>query len=222
MASEQSLSYLDGTLQGDYGFDPLGIYDPEATGGVITQEWLRYAELIHARFAMLGAAGCLAPEMLGKIGVIPAEHGIVWWKAGFIGPTSAGYEYWSDYYTVFLVQVILMQFAELRRLQDFKKPGSMGNQYFLGLESSFKGSGDPCYPGGTIFNFAGFGKTEKSLNDLKLKEIKNGRLAMLSMFGYGAQAIMTGKSPVENFMDHLADPVHNNILTNFGHIYGQT
>lgn len=32
-------------------------------------------------------------------------------------------------------------------LQDFKKPGSMGEQYFLGLEHIFKGSGNPSYPG---------------------------------------------------------------------------
>merc|ERR1711948_57531 len=54
--TEQSLSYLDGTLPGDYGFDPLGVYDPEGKGGVVTQDWLRYAEIIHGRYAMLGAA----------------------------------------------------------------------------------------------------------------------------------------------------------------------
>ena len=40
-----------------------------------------------------------------------------------------------------------MQFAEIRRWQDFRKPGSQGDQYFLGLETVLKGSGDPSYPG---------------------------------------------------------------------------
>ena len=40
-----------------------------------------------------------------------------------------------------------MQFAELRRWQDFRHPGSMGKQYFLGLESVLGGSGNPSYPG---------------------------------------------------------------------------
>ena len=40
----QSLAYLDGSLPADFGFDPLGLLDPESKGvGFINPEWLRYA-----------------------------------------------------------------------------------------------------------------------------------------------------------------------------------
>lgn len=35
----------------------------------------------------------------------------------------------------------------LCRWQDYRHPGSQGEQYFLGLEQSLKGSGNPSYPG---------------------------------------------------------------------------
>merc|ERR1711904_663262 len=117
--------------------------------------------------------------------------------------------------------VVLMQFAELKRWQDYRNPGSQGKQYFLGLEKMLGGSGNPAFPGGPFFNMLGLGKTEAEMNQMKTKEIKNGRLAMLAFFGYGAQAVLTGKGPFENLLDHLSDPVHNNILTNFAQPHGQ-
>lgn len=221
--SEQSLSYLDGTLAGDYGFDPLGVYDPEAEGGVVNQAWLRHAEIMHGRWAMLGAAGCIAPEFLGKVGVIPEATGLIWYKAGVIGPLSEGFEYWTDPYTIFFGQIVMLQFAELRRLQDFKKPGCLKDQYFLGFEGAFKGTGDPNYPGGPIFNFMDFGgetcmfracRTEEALDEMKIREIKHGRMAMLAMFGYGAQAVLTGVGPYQNLLDHISDPSHINMAGN--------
>jgi light-harvesting complex I chlorophyll a/b binding protein 3 len=42
--------------------------------------------------------------------------------------------------------------------QDYRKPGSMGEQYFIGLETVLGGSGDPAYPGGQFFNMFNLGK----------------------------------------------------------------
>ena len=69
--------------------------------------------------------------------------------------------------------------------------------------------------GGPFFNLFNLGKNEADMKQLKLKELKNGRLAMLAVFGYGAQAILTQKGPFENLTDHLADPFGANIITNF-------
>jgi light-harvesting complex I chlorophyll a/b binding protein 3 len=39
---------------------------------------------------------------------------------------------------------------------------------------------------------------------------------MLAVFGYGAQAVITGDGPWKNLLDHLSDPTGHNLLTNFG------
>jgi len=74
------------SLPGDFGFDPLGLMDPEGAGSFIDPKWLPYAELINGRWAMLGASGMIAPEILGAAGAIPSETGLVWFKSGVIPP----------------------------------------------------------------------------------------------------------------------------------------
>ena len=74
------------------------------------------SEVIHARWAMLGAAGIIAPEILSGAGVIPQSvDTVTWWKSGLIPPLGVSTEYWMDPFSLFFVEVILMQFAELKR-----------------------------------------------------------------------------------------------------------
>ncbi|CAL9201402.1 unnamed protein product [Musa hybrid cultivar] len=111
---------------------------------------------------MLGAAGAIAPETLGKLGMRPAETALPWFKTGAI-PSAGTCAYWADPYTLFVA-------------------GDGAHGVCGAQEKGLGGSGDPAYPGGPFFNPLGFGKDDKSsLKDLKLKEVKNGTLAMLAI-----------------------------------------
>lgn len=189
--------HLDGSMVGDYGFDPLNL---GKRPNVLY--WFRQAELQHARWAMLGAAGIMITSAFG----LP-----VWYEAGEVSldnlPVPFG--------TLVAAQIFLMNFVEVKRFSDIQNPGSQAKPgSFGGKEDIFgppaESRADVGYPGGWFNPF----NVDKDLDMMKSKELANGRLAMMACLGFFAQWQATGKGPLQNLQDHVAAPLKTNFATN--------
>ena len=131
---------------------------------------------------MLGALGCVVPELLDG-----TKH-VEWFNAGAVIFEPQGIQYLGipglinakNILVTVAVQVMLMGPIEAWR---YAGRGA-------GIEEGDV-SGEALYPGGP-FDPLGLGDDPDALAELKVKEIKNGRLAMFAMLGFFVQAIVTG------------------------------
>eukprot|EP00271_Cylindrocystis_brebissonii_P004791 TRINITY_DN1667_c0_g1_i1.p1 TRINITY_DN1667_c0_g1~~TRINITY_DN1667_c0_g1_i1.p1 ORF type:complete len:255 (+),score=44.81 TRINITY_DN1667_c0_g1_i1:218-982(+) len=192
--------WLDGSLPGDYGFDPLGLgSDPELL------KWFVQAELQNARWAMLAAAGIMIPEFLTSIGILNTPF---WFTAG-------NETYFADGPTLFAVELIFMGWAEGRRWADILNPGCVNTDPIF-KNNKLTGT-DVGYPGGLWFDPFGYGQGDAAkVRKARAKELANGRLAMLAFVGFWFQAVYTGARPFENLFAHLSDPGHVTIFQTLG------
>ncbi|KIZ02104.1 light-harvesting protein of photosystem I [Monoraphidium neglectum] len=145
------------------------------------------SEVIHGRWAMLGVAGALAVELLGFGN---------WFDAPLWVRGSGG---------VVTVAVLLAAV-------------NGGNATWFGIDVPFDlntllaiDATKRIYPGGP-FDPAGLSKG--NLEELKLKEVKNGRLAMVAFLGFVAQHAATGKAPLAALSEHVSSPWGANFATN--------
>jgi light-harvesting complex II chlorophyll a/b binding protein 4 len=203
-------AWLDGSLPGDRGFDPLGLSKPTeylqfeldqldqnqavnkaggimgsfkpAAGEISTQSLQPYSEV----FTLPRFRECELIHgrwaMLATLGVIVAESttGVSWVDAGKVELDGARY-------------------------LNFDLPISISSVCWFevfavgGAELYRNGELDAekrIYPGGPFdpLGFGSPGKTETDkINRLREAEIKHGRLAMVAFFGLGVQALAVGE-----------------------------
>ncbi|EIE19045.1 chlorophyll a/b-binding protein [Coccomyxa subellipsoidea C-169] len=113
-----------------------------------------------------------------------------WWKAPFtVDYAPLLPEGPLKFFAVVAVGHLAWGYLEYKRVQNFNANGQTG---------LFAAPFDPM----------------GLRNDYRRQsEVRNARLAMLANLGFWSQAAVTGKGPLQNLSDHLADPLHNNVLT---------
>jgi len=194
-------AYLTGELAGDYGYDPLGL--GKDVQGV---ENYRAFELIHARWAMLGCLGAFLPELLNSFGDGTSFVGAVWWQTGAAMLDGGLLKFFGAEIPLPLILVAAIEVALLGGVETFRSKNE--GPYF-------GGNLDTLYPG-EKFDPLGLADDPETFAELRVKEIKNGRLALVSFLGYAVQAGVTGEGPYANWIQHVSDPFGYNLFTVIG------
>lgn len=187
---------LTGALAGDVGFDPLGFAKSE-------EDLMNYreAEVKHARLAMLAAAGWPISEVFDKkIATALSMSPLV--DAADRAPSvlNGGLGKVSPVYWIGCI-------------------GAAAAVEFYGINKAK--SGDESYfPGSLGFDPLGvYPKEKEGQQRMQLAEIKNGRLAMIAIFGFAIQEFISKVGVVDEtpfFFFPLAQTLK--MYTNSGYI----
>ncbi|GFY84544.1 chlorophyll a-b binding protein 6 [Actinidia rufa] len=176
-----------GSQECDFGFDPLGL-------GEVPENLERYkeSELIHCRWAMLAVvtrnpgSGGIGTGQLGesaRVGSDPRRPSHLLGTTGAMGDPP-------------------------------DHPGHRIPRHRLrGAPTQHgEGHGEEEVPRWSLRPARLLQGPRKVRGVLKVKEVKNGRLALLAFVGICVQqSAYPGTGPLENLASHLADPWHNNI-----------
>lgn len=178
---------LDGTMVGDVGFDPMylssipksfsGFIQPpqwEDQEGIPTLYWMREAELKHSRVCMLAFVGWIAtdggfgfplrfPGAMYNIENIPNSFSA---HDICVAQGSMGFLLLAVAVVEFCTGAVLVEVASG---ESDRQAGDYGLDFLNFLKD----------------------KSEDEVNEMKLKEIKNGRLAMLAFAGIVTQSGMS-------------------------------
>mmetsp|Transcript_12225 Transcript_12225/g.37697 ORF Transcript_12225/g.37697 Transcript_12225/m.37697 type:complete len:296 (-) Transcript_12225:182-1069(-) len=208
---------LDGTAPGDYGLDPFNLSKTTADF-----EKYRVYEIIHARWAMLAVAGIAIPEALAANGA--DIKGAVWYETGAVmlgDVLNYDAEPWGVINNPLpLVVVTAIEVGLLFFVETYRSKGTGPQGYVPGKGDFTTGdleaaSADPCHPGGPFDPF-GLADDPEKFAELKVKEIKNGRLGMVAFLGCAVQAAVNREGAFAAWSKHVSDPFGYNLVTIVG------
>ncbi|KVH94798.1 chlorophyll a-b binding protein CP29.1, chloroplastic-like [Cynara cardunculus var. scolymus] len=221
--------YLDGSLVGDYGFDPFGLGKPaeylqfdldsldqnlakNLAGDVIgtrfeaadvkSTPFQPYSEV----FGLQRFRECELIHgrwaMLATLGALTVESvtGVTWQDAGKVELID-GSSYLGQPLPFSITTLIWIEVLIIGYI-EFQRNAELDSEKRL-------------YPGGP-FDPLNLASDPEKRATLQLAEIKHARLAMVAFLGFAVQAAATGKGPLNNWVTHLSDPLHTTILDTFG------
>jgi len=160
---------LDGSMAGDVGFDPLGLSNIDDVG--VDLYWLREAELKHGRVAMLATAGFLWCDTLGSLPGFPSGkcQTDVFFQVLAEKPTTLG---------AMAVALTVIELVSWIAINEGRATGRAAGDYNF----------DPLK----------MASSPQKMKEMQLKEVKNGRLAMMAAMGLMAQGTITHQGALDN------------------------